>query len=299
MKIFITGGTGLIGQVLTRSLLSQGHQLTLLSRNPAQARTKFPDLDLEFVPTLNSYSSFDQYDAVINLAGEPIFDKAWHDEQKKQLIDSRIKITERLVELINAGKTPPHSFISGSAVGYYGDNGESAVSEDNPKGDQFPAQLCYQWEQAALQANSRTCLLRTANVLSTHGGALARMLPLYQCGLGGKLGSGKQYWAWIHRQDMVAAIEFLLNHPTCQGAFNLCSPNPVRNNEFNRTLANTLRRPHFAFVPAFMLKLVFGERAQLLLDSQNILPCRLIKAGFEFRFDRLADALHDCIKNKS
>ncbi|TNH04719.1 TIGR01777 family oxidoreductase [Testudinibacter sp. TR-2022] len=299
MKIFITGGTGLIGQVLTRSLLSQGHQLTLLSRNPAQARTKFPDLDLEFVPTLNSYSSFDQYDAVINLAGEPIFDKAWHDEQKKQLIDSRIKITERLVELINAGKTPPHSFISGSAVGYYGDNGESAVSEDNPKGDQFPAQLCYQWEQAALQANSRTCLLRTANVLSTHGGALAKMLPLYKCGLGGKLGSGKQYWAWIHRQDMVAAIEFLLNHPTCQGAFNLCSPNPVRNNEFNRTLANTLRRPHFAFVPAFMLKLVFGERAQLLLDSQNILPCRLIKAGFEFHFDKLADALHDCIKNKS
>lgn len=297
MNIFITGGTGLVGQPLTQSLLAQGHKLTLLTRNPERARTLFRDQEIEFVPTLNCYSSFDQYDAVINLAGEPIFDNAWSDEQKKRLINSRVAITERLVELINAGKNPPHSFISGSAVGYYGDNGESAVSEENPKGSQFPARLCEQWEQAALQANCRTCLLRTSNVLSTHGGALARMLPLYKCGLGGKLGSGKQYWAWIHRQDMVAAIEFLLNHPTCQGAFNLCSPNPVRNETFNRTLGKTLRRPHFVFVPEFALKLVFGERAQLLLDSQNILPCRLSKAGFQFRFSEIDAALTDCIKN--
>ncbi|KGQ71111.1 epimerase [Chelonobacter oris] len=297
MKLFITGGTGLVGQPLTRALLAQGHELTLLTRNPERARSRFKGLDIDFVPTLNSYSNFDHYDAVINLAGEPIFDNAWTDEQKKRLIDSRVKITERLTELINAGKNPPHSFISGSAVGYYGDNGESAVSEENPKGSQFPARLCAAWEHAARQADSRTCLIRTANVLSTRGGALTKMLPLYKCGLGGKLGSGKQYWAWIHLHDMVAAIEFLLNHPTCEGAFNFCSPNPVRNREFNRTLGKILTRPHFALVPEFMLKLVFGERAQLLLDSQNILPCRLLKAGFEFRFDKIDDALADCIKN--
>lgn len=297
MKIFITGGTGLIGQPLTRALLAQGHELTLLTRNPENARAKLGDTELEFVPTLNTYSDFDQFDAVINLAGEPIFDRKWTDEQKQRLVESRVNLTERLVELINAGKNPPQTFISGSAIGYYGDNGESAVNEENPKGTQFPAQLCDQWEKTALQANCRTCLLRTATVISTHGGALTRMLPLYRWCLGGKLGSGEQYWAWIHLQDMVAAIQFLLNHPTCQGAFNLCSPNPVRNSEFNRTLAKILKRPHFAFVPAFILKLILGERAQLLLDSQNILPYRLQKAGFRFRFEKVGHALHDCIKH--
>ncbi|MGR3808442.1 TIGR01777 family oxidoreductase [Pasteurella testudinis] len=297
MHIFITGGTGLIGQRLTRSLLKQGHQLTLLTRNPAHARTKFDGLEIEFLPTLNTLSHFDHFDAVINLAGEPIFDQAWTDEQKERLLDSRVTLTQQLVELINASRNPPHTFISGSAIGYYGDNGESAVSEDNPKGSQFPARLCAQWEQTALQADCRTCLLRTATVLSTRGGALTRMLPLYRWGLGGKLGSGKQFWAWIHLHDMVAGIEFLLNHPTCQGAFNLCSPNPVRNREFNRTLAKILTRPHFAFVPAFVLKWVLGERAQLLLDSQNILPCRLLKAGFTFRFEKIDAALQDCIKH--
>lgn len=296
MNIFMTGGTGLIGQSLTHHLLSKGHTLTLLSRNPKQARCYFNGSNIHFVATLNGYTHFNDFDAVINLAGEPIFNKAWTNKQKKCLLDSRLSITERLVELINMSQHPPHSFISGSAIGYYGDNGECAVNEEHLKGKQFPAQLCEQWEQAALQASCRTCISRTANVLSSHGGMLANMLPLYRYGLAGKLGTGTQYWAWIHIQDMVAGLDFLLNHPTCQGIFNLCSPNPTPNRIFSRTLANAIHRPHFAFVPSFILKLILGERAQLLLDSQNILPCRLKKAGFQFRFADLTSALHDCLK---
>lgn len=290
MKIFITGATGFVGSALTEKLAKQ-HQITALTRSVQQAQKILPS-SVNMVSTLTNYTDFNEFDAVINLAGEPIFNQRWTDEQKSRLTTSRVNLTEKLATLINNSVNPPHTFISGSAGGYYGDCGEAVIDESMPSANSFPARLCYQWESAALNANSRVCLLRTGIVLHKSGGALAKILPIYRCGLGGKLGHGKQFWAWIALEDMVDAIEFLLLTPTCQGAFNLTSPNPVRNTAFNRMLGTTLQRPHFASIPAFILKLILGERSCLLLDSQRIIPAKLLTCGFKFKFSELAQTLN-------
>lgn len=294
MNIFITGATGFVGSVLTAKLAGQ-HQITALTRSPEKAGKILP-ASVKTVSTLACYANFDEFDAVINLAGEPIFDRRWTAQQKERLTNSRVNLTENLTALINNSVTPPHTFISGSACGYYGDCGEQPIDENTPPSDAFPAKLCQQWEAAALNADTRVCVLRTGIVMDKSGGALARMLPLYRYGLGGKLGCGKQFWAWIALPDMINAIEFLLLHSTCQGAFNLVSPHPIRNAEFNRMLGLAVKRPHFATVPAFVLKLVLGERSQLLLDSQNVQPSKLLAAGFEFQLPTLQQALSESLK---
>ncbi len=294
MNIFITGATGFVGSALTAKLAGQ-HQITALTRSPEKAKKILP-ASVKTFSTLACYANFDEFDAVINLAGEPIFDRRWTAQQKERLTNSRVNLTENLTALINNSVTPPHTFISGSACGYYGDCGEQRIDENTPPSDAFPAELCQQWEGAALNADTRVCVLRTGIVMDKSGGALARMLPLYRCGLGGKLGNGKQFWAWIALPDMINAIEFLLLHPTCQGAFNLVSPHPIRNAEFNRMLSSAVKRPHFAAVPAFVLKLVLGERSQLLLDSQNVQPIKLIAEGFEFQLPTLQQAISELLK---
>ncbi|WP_109078683.1 TIGR01777 family oxidoreductase [Aggregatibacter kilianii] len=288
MKILITGATGFIGSALIPSLLAQKHQVTALVRNPAKAQKHLPAA-VELINTLDYFQHFNQFDAVINLAGEPIFDHRWTAKQKVRLESSRVSLTEKLAQLINRSDTPPQCFISGSATGYYGDCGEQLIDENTPPADNFAARLCQQWEATALKANTRVCLVRTGIVLGTQGGALARMLPLYRCGLGGKLGSGKQFWGWIALADMVRGILFLLNNPNCHGAFNFVAPHAVRNAEFNTLLGDALHRPHFASVPAFMLKLLLGERAGLLLDSQNLVPQHLLAQGFQFEYPDLAE----------
>lgn len=295
MNIFITGATGFIGSELVKALSAQNYQITALTRSIDNARKKLPE-NVQLIDSLENLTDFNGFDAVINLAGEPIFDRRWTEEQKARLINSRIKITEKLTALINASSNPPHSFISGSATGYYGNGEESELDENSPPADNFAARLCIQWEKAAQQAQTRVCLVRTGLVLAPSGGALAAMLPLYRIGLGGKLGNGKQYWAWIALQDMVNGILFLLQNPACNSAFNFTAPNPVRNADFNRILGKILNRPSFATAPAFALKLILGERAELLLDSQKIRPHKLLEAGFQFQFSDLEQALRTMLK---
>lgn len=244
------------------------------------------------------FSNFNQFDVIINLAGEPIFDRPWSAVQKTRLFESRVNLTQKLTALINASTTPPHCFISGSASGYYGDQGDCTINENTPANQGFTNNLCQHWEQAALQANTRVCLLRTGIVLSPNGGALNKMLPLFRLGLGGRLGSGKQFMPWIALEDMVNAIDFLLNNPTIatakeikrtEGAFNLSAPNPVHNAEFTQRLGKQLKRPTLFSTPKWLLKLILGERVCLVLDSQNMIPEKLLELGFGFEYEKLED----------
>lgn len=301
MKILITGATGLIGSSLTRQLLHLSHELTLLTRNVAKARDKFGDR-LSYWASLDEQRSLDGFDAVINLAGEPIADKRWSKAQKEPLCHSRWDLTERLATLIAASNTPPSVLISGSAVGYYGDQGQAVVTEEEPPHDEFTHQLCQRWEALALRAQSsytRVCLLRTGVVLSPKGGALAKMLPPFRMGLGGPIGNGRQYLPWIHIDDMVNAIIYLLDNTPLRGPFNMVAPYPVHNEQFTATLAKVLDRPAFLRAPAFAMRLLMGEAAVLVLGGQRAVPRRLEEAGFVFRFFELEQALDDVINQQA
>lgn len=295
MNVFITGATGLIGSHLISLLLEQKYQITALVRDIEKARHQLPS-QVQLIKDLSHYENFNDFDSVINLAGAAIFAQHWTTEYKAQLINSRLKLTEKLTALINKSNKPPHCFISASATGYYGDQGNNLVTEKSLNGNQFTAQLCQQWENIALQANTRVCLLRTGIVFSDKGGALTKILPIYRYGLGGKLGTGKQFWAWISLQDMLQAILFLLNNPQCRGAFNLVAPVPVQNQHFNYQLGKWLKRPYFATVPKFLLYLLLGERSNLVLDSQKAIPQKLLEAGFQFSTPTFNDFLHSIKK---
>lgn len=295
MRIFITGGTGLIGRKLVSELLLKRHHITLLTRSVVKAKQKLPYPELTFVNSLEDVVDFSDYDAVINLAGEPIFAKKWSPERKRQLTQSRVELTQAISEKINNTSAHRPLFISGSATGFYGDQGKTVLAENSDTGDNFTAKLCQEWESSALQADTRVCILRTGLVLSTEGGALAAMLPVYRFALGGWLGTGEQYWPWIHIDDMVRAIIYLLNSTALEGIFNCCAPSPIHNRSFNRHLAQQLKRPAIAPVPAFLLKALLGERSQLLLDSQRVHPANLQQAGFEFDFPHIAKAFEELI----
>lgn len=286
MHILVTGGTGFIGTELIKQLKPEKHHFTILTRDK---EAKKDEPQITYCHSLDEFSDLNAFDAVINLAGEPIFDKRWTEEQKRKLVESRVKVTNKLSELINASTNPPHTFLSGSAIGIYGDLPKSTNFYTESTAcyqDCFTNHLCQQWEASALKAESektRVCLIRTGTVLSPEGGALKKILPLYKCGLGGKLGLGKQYWAWISRRDHVQAIIFLLKNANCSGAYNFVAPNPVRNEEFNRILASAVNRPAFVTAPEFALKLALGERACLVLDNQQLISEKLLAAGFEFQ----------------
>ncbi|WP_114193127.1 TIGR01777 family oxidoreductase [Edaphovirga cremea] len=300
MRILITGATGLIGSTLTERLLSLSHQVTILTRDTQRARRIFADR-VNYWPDLETQTSLDGFDAVINLAGEPIADKRWTEQQKKILCESRWQITGRLTELIKASENPPAVFISGSAAGYYGDQGQAVVTEEETPHDEFTHQLCAKWEALALAAQSdrtRVCLLRTGVVLAPKGGILAKMLPPFRLGLGGPFGDGKQYLAWIHIDDMIAGILYLLTHPQLSGPFNMVAPYPAHNEQFSAMLGQVLHRPAFIRVPAFAVKLMMGEGAILVLGGQRAIPKRLEEAGFTFRYFELEEALTNVIEGK-
>ncbi|MEH0666622.1 TIGR01777 family protein [Vibrio scophthalmi] len=297
MKILLTGGTGFIGRELLKQLTT--HEVTVLTRSPSRARQVLAHLkqsNLSFIDSLDDFHDLNPFDAVINLAGEPIADKRWTDSQKSLICESRWQLTEQLVALIHASTAPPSVFLSGSAVGYYGDQqahpfDESLQVQSN---DDFAHQVCARWEQIALRAQSqhtRVCLMRTGIVLGLDGGALKKMLPPYRLGLGGPIGTGKQYMPWIHLMDMVRAIVYLLDTEHAQGVFNFTAPHPVTNTLFSQTLARCLRRPHVLFTPAWVMKLVLGESATLLFDSIRAKPKKLTELGFTFQYSRLEPAL--------
>ncbi|WP_028024558.1 TIGR01777 family oxidoreductase [Enterovibrio calviensis] len=297
MHILVTGGTGLIGRALVSRL--DHHQVTVLTRSPENAQKILPS-DVRFIRDLDELSDFNDVDAVINLAGEPIVDKRWSEQQKGIICSSRWGITEKLVKRIQSADTPPHTFISGSAVGYYSDQGDTIVDESlKVDSTDFAHAVCANWEKIAKRAqsdNTRVCLLRTGIVLSKEGGALKKMLLPYQLGLGGPIGDGSQYFPWIHINDMVSGILFLLNNEKTQGPFNLTAPNPATNKAFSKTLAATLKRPHLLFTPKFVITLMLGEAGQLLLEGQRAVPRALEDNGFTFDFPDLPSALEDLLR---
>ncbi|MDX6041140.1 TIGR01777 family oxidoreductase [Scandinavium lactucae] len=296
MKILITGGTGLIGRHLIPRLLELGHSIIVVTRSPEKAR-QLLDARVELWKGLSECSNLDGIDAVINLAGEPIADKRWTKEQKQRLCNSRWQITQKLVELFAASSQPPGVFISGSAAGYYGDLGEVVVTEDEPPHNEFTHKLCARWEQIACGAQSdatRVCLLRTGVVLAPKGGILGKMVPPFKLGLGGPIGNGRQYLAWIHIDDMVNGILWLLDN-ALRGPFNMVSPYPVRNEQFAHALGHALHRPAVLRAPATAVRLLMGESSVLVLGGQRALPKRLEDAGFTFRWYDLEEALGDVL----
>lgn len=296
MNILLTGGTGLIGKALVEQLCLRNEQVTILTRS-SSPHTLSKQKNIKFITALSELDLQEQFDAIINLAGEPIFHKVWSKNQKSILRESRLSLTTQLVEFINQYQQYP-VFISGSATGIYGDQGEQKITETSKTAKTFTAQLCQDWENIAQQANARVCLIRTGIVFSKKGGALAKMLPLYKWGLGGKLGNGEQYFPWIALEDMVNGILFLLDHSECRGAFNFSAPNPIKQHKFNRTLARILKRPAFATIPKWLLHFMLGERANLLLESQNVVPEKLLNAGFQFQYSDCENYLEEILKNK-
>jgi uncharacterized protein (TIGR01777 family) len=297
MHVLITGGTGLIGSALSKELIAQGHEVTVLSRTP----DKVADICGAKVRGVSQLSDIggEKIDAVVNLAGAPIADRPWTRKRKQLLWDSRVTLTEELVAWLGQRSTKPEVLVSGSAVGWYGDGGAQPITESSNPQVEYTHTLCDAWESAAKRAAShgvRVCLLRTGLVLAPGGGFLQRMLPPFKLGLGGPIGSGKQYMPWVHRDDMVGIIMLLLQDTSCKGPFNATAPNPATNREFVKTLGSTLGRPAVIPLPAPLLKLGLGEMSRLLLTGQNALPKKVQDAGYTFRYTHLQAALADAIK---
>lgn len=296
MHIFITGATGLIGSHLCPLLLAS-HQLTVLSRDPAKA-TRLLGSAITAIDSLDKID-FNTVDCVINLAGEPIVNKRWSDKQKQRLLDSRIQLTQQISTAIQHSQTPPHTFISGSAIGFYGRQDNTPIGESfTAVTPEFSHKLCAQWEQAAYaaqSANTRVCTLRTGIVLAKQAGALAKMLPPFKFGLGGPIGSGEQGMSWIHIDDMVQLILFVLVTMELSGPINATAPNPVSNKEFSRQLGKALARPAVIPMPSFILKLAMGEMADLLLYGQFVVPNKVLAQQFSFNYPTLPKALENLL----
>jgi uncharacterized protein (TIGR01777 family) len=298
MKILITGGTGFIGSALTRSLTDQGYEVTVLSRNPDSVE-KICGPGIKALNNLNQLKPEDTFQAIINLAGAPIFDARWSDARKQIIRDSRIGLTRQLVASMARMAVKPELLISGSAIGYYGDQGDTVLTEQSATHKDFSEQLCTDWENEAKKAEQlgvRVCLIRTGLVLAEGGGLLKRMLLPFRLGLGGRLGDGQQWMSWIHRQDWIAIARLMLTDSSMQGAYNATAPNPVTNSEFARTLAHCLNRPALLPVPAWLLKILLGEMSGLVLGSQRVMPERLLALGFRFQYTDLSSALNQVLR---
>jgi len=297
-RILITGGTGFIGEVLCPRLNALGYSLTVLSRQ-SEADVRSICGRVEAVSDLNLLRDHPGFDAIINLAGEGIAAKRWSSQRKQALRDSRVDLTRQLVAVAKTWQSPPDVLVSGSAVGFYGNQEQALVTESTTPHDEFTHRLCRDWEQEALKLEDsgvRVCLSRTGIVAGPGGGFLARMLLPFRLGLGGRLGSGRQYMPWIHREDVVAALLFMLENEHASGAYNVVSPNPVTNADFTRHLASVLRRPAVFPAPEPVLKLALGEMARLLLTGQRAIPDRLSREGFEFSYPDLRAALENCTR---
>ncbi|MGE4406982.1 TIGR01777 family oxidoreductase [Pseudomonas sp.] len=297
MNILLTGGTGLIGRALCRRWIAEGHQLWVWSRTPERV-AQVCGAQVQGVGELQRITTV-PLDAVINLAGAPIADRPWTKTRKTLLWDSRVRLTEHLLEWFARREQKPALLISGSAMGWYGDAGEHRLTEADPVvTSDFASQLCSAWEERASEAaalGTRVVLVRTALVLARDGGFLQRLLPLFRLGLGGRLGTGRQWMSWVHIEDQIGLIDFLLHQPGASGPYNACAPAPVRNADFARSLAHCLHRPLLLPVPAVVMKATLGELAGLLLGGQHGQPARLQDEGFRFRFGDLDAALADLL----
>ena len=299
MKIVIAGGTGFIGSALCTRLLDKGHSIIMLTRSPSHGSDSPNQKWIGWDP--HSPGAWEKViegsDGVINLAGEPIAAKRWTATQKEKIRSSRIGTTRALVTSIAKAREKPKWLINGSAVGYYGPCGDEVVTEGAGVGDDFLARTCREWEEEAIKAEShgvRVIRLRTGIVLGQGGGALAKMVPPFKFFIGGPLGTGRQWLPWIQLEDEVGLILFLMENSSAHGACNATAPNPVTMREFCRTLGKVLHRPSWAPVPAFALRLLLGEMADMLLTGQRAVPAEAQKLGYNFRCLSLYEALAAC-----
>lgn len=298
MRILISGTSGLIGSALVPYLQGKGHSVKRLvrTRNSLSDQDVFWDPESEII----DLSIVDGMDAVINLSGENVATGRWTEKKKDTIRSSRIMPTRTLANAIAKVEKPPAVFINASAMGYYGDRQDQEVAEDAPSGSNFLAGLCREWEASTLPAKQRgvrVVCLRTSMVLSDKGGALAKILPLFKLGMGGVIGSGKQYMSWITLDDQIRSIEHILLNKELKGPVNLATPNPVTNEEFIKILAKVLNRPTLISVPAGVLRFTLGEMAdELLLSSLRLKPQRLLETGFVFDHPELEEALRSLLK---
>lgn len=293
-KIFITGGTGFIGSVLIPNLLQENYEIYILTRNYEKAK-KFPS-SCKIVlgnPTVKGdwQKTLEEMDIVINLAGQNIFSR-WTEEYKNKILESRIKSTQNIVSSLREGAL----LINASAIGYYGNTGDELVTEESPPGNDFLAKVCIEWEKEALKAKERNIkvIITRLGIVLGGGGMLSKILPIFKLGLGGTLGKGNQWFSWIHIKDLVYAISFLIKHQK-EGIYNFVSPKPVTNREFTKTLGKILKRPTIFPVPIFMLKVIFGELANIITFSTKVYPKNLLSIGFSFQFETIESALNNIL----
>ena len=300
MKILMTGGTGFIGPHLAARLVQDGHEVTILARPSEEKNRVSPGASfLQGDPTQRGpwQDAIRKQDAAINLAGASIFAR-WTDKQKKEIWESRISTTRNIVEAVEANQGKSFTLFSTSAVGYYGFHGDEKLTEDSPPGDDFLATLAVAWEGEALKAQekgARVVITRFGIVLGAGGGALGQMIPVFKRFAGGPIGSGQQWFSWVHMSDLTEAFIFLLKHQELSGPFNLCSPYPVRNKELARALGKALHRPSFMSAPAFMIKLVLGEFGSVILKGQRVVPGRLLESRFSFQYPEIDKAIENIV----
>lgn len=305
MKVAIAGATGFVGSRLVERLHSEGHQVLVLARDSERARRVFPASaypNLEIVGYTPAESgdwlhSIAGCDAVVNLAGVPIAEERWTAARQQAILDSRKLTTAKLVEAIALANPKPSVFVSASAIGFYGTSETAEFEENSQGGDDFLATVCKEWESAAQpvkNAGTRLVILRLGIVLGM-GGALAKMVPAFRLFAGGPIGTGKQWFSWIHRDDVVNLILYALQNPQVEGVLNATAPNPVRMNELCETLGEILKRPSWLPVPSFALELLLGDGAKVVLEGQQVLPKRTLVSGFKYEYPTLKLALEEIL----
>lgn len=293
--LFVLGGTGFIGVHLINFYLQKGWKISLLTRNPSRLRDFGPQVEAVVGDAMKEGAWIEamvKADLVINLVGESIF-KRWNEEYKKRLWDSRIIPTQIVSSHLREGQV----LFNASAVGYYGDGGERELDEDSPQGNLYVSDLCKAWEERALEGEKRGARVivgRLGIVLGRGGGMLSVILPIFKSGLGGRLGSGRQWFPWIHVDDIARAIDFLCEKGE-RGIFNFTAPNPIRNKEMTEIIGRIIKRPTLFPVPRFALKILYGELADVIMASAKVLPRRLLRLGFKFKFERFEEALRASI----
>ena len=300
MRILITGGTGFVGAQLTSRFIQNGDEVTILTRSkkgPEKGPAGISYLQGDPTQKGSWQEAIKNHDAIINLAGASIFSR-WTEEHKKAIRESRVSTTQNIVEGIPSRPERLFTLFSTSAVGYYGFCGDEELVEDSPPGNDFLARIAKEWEGEALKARekgARVVITRFGIVMGEKGGALSQMIPLFKKYIGGPIGSGKQWFSWVHIKDLAEAFAFLLKHPEISGPVNVCSPNPVRNRDLAKALGKMLHRPSFIPAPGFMVRWVLGEFGSIILEGQRVVPKQLLNSGFVFQFPDIECALQSIV----
>ena len=299
-RVLITGGTGFIGTALAQTLLEKNVEVTVLTRERERARQHFANRVLA-VESLQEITRHQAPEVIVNLAGKNLGEQRWNERVKQQLINSRVRTTQQVIDYVASASQRPSLLIYGSAVGYYGARGDEALTEESPAGKEFQSHLCQQWEQTALQAEDydvRVCISRTGVVMGQGGGALAGLVPMFRKGLGAVAGSGNQWISWVHMQDLIGMFLRFMRDSSLSGPFNNTSPNPVTNRHFARTIGKLLRRPVLLRMPAWAMHLLYGEMAHLYVTGQRVIPERHLKADFEYHYAAIEAALQEALSSE-